>query len=152
MAKKNVGEPTGKGPSATGGDEKKQASAFSRMEAEGGKLLKGVFDFVEKNVPGASKKAREDATRQAQKLFGEWKRAFDEQGKQFQAYEKRLEAALQDLKKNVDEHVRRGFSRLDLATKTDVKELQKAVEKLRKDLNKFVKGSPVGPEGTPTGA
>ena len=149
MAKKSAEEPTGKEATCTEGDAKKQTSAFSRMEAEGGKLLKGMFDFLEKNVPGASKKAREDATRQAQKLFGEWKRAFDEQGKQIQAYEKKLEAALQDLRKNVDEHVRRGFSRLDVATKTDVKEVQKAVDKLRKDLNRLVKASPPEAEGTP---
>jgi polyhydroxyalkanoate synthesis regulator phasin len=131
----------------TEGGAKGNASALSRMEAEGSKLLKGVFDFLEKHVPGAPGKAREDAMKQAQKLFVEINRAFQEQAGRLQGYEKRLEATVEDVKRNVDEHVRRGLDRLDIATKTDVEALEKSVDKLRRDVNKLTKASPRKPKG-----
>ena len=108
MAKQEVEGPYRKGSTAPAAvNAKEKASALSRMEAEGGKLLKGVYDFLE-----------------------------------LQEHEGRLEAAVQEAKRAVDDHLRRVLSRLDIATKTEVKELQKALDKLRKDVNKRANASP----------
>jgi polyhydroxyalkanoate synthesis regulator phasin len=95
---------------------KEKASGLSRMEAEGGKLIKGVFDFLDLRV-----------------------------------YEERLEAAVQEAKRAVDDHLRKTLSRLDIATKTEVKELKKAVDKLRKDVNKLANPSPRKAKGVVAG-
>ena len=133
-------------------EAKGEASGLSRLEAEGGKLFKGMFDFLDQHIPGAPRKAREEAVGQAQKLFAELNRAFQEQARQLQAYEKRLETAAQEVKKSVDESVKRVLGRLDIATETEMKEVQKAVAKLRKDVNKLGKAAPGRPKGTPAGA
>ena len=119
MAKKRTEEPNrSRSTHSVEGKTTEKATALSRMETEGAKLLKGVFDFLEKHVPGAPGKAREDTMKQAQKLFGEINRTLQEQAGRLQGYEKRLEATVEDVKRNVDEHVRRGLDRLDIATKT----------------------------------
>jgi hypothetical protein len=53
----------------------------------------------------------------------------------------------------VDEQVKKGLGRLDIATRTEVKEVQKGVDKLRKDVNKLARASsPPRPKGTTASA
>jgi hypothetical protein len=135
------------------GETAEKASTLSRMEREGAKLVKRVYDFLEWHVSGAVPgKAREEALQQAQKFFGEVNRAFQEQTHRLQAYEKRLEATVEDMKRSVDDHVKRGLSRLDIATRTEVEALETSVQKLRKDMNKLAKSSPRKPKGATAAA
>jgi len=147
MAKKKVeGRNRAASTHPVEGETTEKASALSRMEGEGAKLLKGVYDFLEKHVPGAPGKAREDAMQQAQKFFGEVNRAFEEQTHRLQRYERRLEATVEDVKRNVDDHLKRALSRLDIASKTEVVALEKSVDKLRRDVNKLAKAKASPPK------
>jgi len=143
MAKKKVEGREGTASTPPVEEETKQkASALSRMETEGAKLLKGVYDFLEKHVPGVPGKAWEDAKQQAQRFFGEVNGAFEEQTRRLQRYESRLEATVEDMKRNADDQLKRALSRLDIATKTELEALEKSVDKLRRDVSKLAKASP----------
>ena len=79
--------------------------SLSRIEAEGERLLKGVVDLTEKYVPEAQRKAIEDLTQEARKLFNQ-------------------------MNESIEENTKKVVDRLNLPTKKDLEDYNKKVRVL----------------------
>ncbi len=79
--------------------------SLSRIEAEGERLLKGVADLADKYVPEAQRKAIEDLTQEARKLFNQ-------------------------MNESIEDSTKKMVDRLNLPTKKDLDDYNKRVRVL----------------------
>ncbi len=113
--------------------------SLSKIEAEGEKLVKGLAGTLEKHGIDASTKAVEDLGRDARVFMNQLNESIGEsatkvlEGLNVPTRED-FDSMSKQLRGNLEEQVRKGIGRLDLASRKEVDRVAKDLKKLQKDV------------------
>ena len=113
--------------------------SLSKIEAEGEKLVKGLAGTLEKHGIDASTKAVEDLGRDARVFMNQLNESIGEsatkvlEGLNVPTRED-FDSMSKQLRGNLEEQVRKGIGRLDLASRKEVDTVAKDLKKLQKDV------------------
>ena len=113
--------------------------SLSKIEAEGEKLAKGLAGTLEKHGIDASTKAVEDLGRDARVFMNQLNESIGEsatkvlEGLNVPTRED-FDSMSKQLRGNLEEQVRKGIGRLDLASRKEVDTVAKDLKKLQKDV------------------
>ena len=128
--------------------------SLSKIEAEGEKLVKGLAGTLEKHGIDASTKAVEDLGRDARVFMNQLNESIGEsatkvlEGLNVPTRED-FDSMSKQLRGNLEEQVRKGIGRLDLASRKEVDRVAKDLKKLQKDVINLRKAAAKKTKATP---
>jgi DNA anti-recombination protein RmuC len=131
------------------------------MEAEGERLVKGFMALVQKHVPETQRKAFERLAQQAVNLLSQSNKAMEESAKRvierlnlptrkdFETYNRKLEAVTKKWREGVEGGVQKGLSPFHTRTRRELDNLAKGVGKLREDVDALLESVTMTKKGAP---
>ena len=113
--------------------------SLSKIEAEGGKLAKGMVGTLEKHGIDPTTKAVEDLGRDARAFMNQVNRWIDESADKvleglIVPRREDFDSIAKQVRGNLEEQVRKGIGRLNLASREEVETVAKDLKKLKKDV------------------